>query len=259
MPVLATAWPTGTLLTTKTDQRMKKAIVIGASSGIGKELAGILADSGYTLGLAARRQELLLAMQKELPSKVYIKRIDISNTDDAQNGLTELIAEMDGVDLVIISAGIGYLNAELDLSKELETVATNVQGFTVIANIAFHHFLDRGTGHLVGISSIAAIRGGAEAPAYNASKAYISNYLEGLAQKATKSGLAITVTDIKPGFIDTEMAKGEGLFWVASAPKAASQIYKAIERKKSQAFITKRWRLIGWILKTMPAWLYRRI
>lgn len=238
---------------------MKKAIIIGASSGIGKELAKILAGNGYTVGLVARRQELLLAIQKELPLKTYIQSLDIRNVDDVQRDLSGLIAEMGGVDLIIISAGIGYLNPELDLGKELETVATNVQGFTVAANVAFRHFLSQGTGHLVGISSIAAIRGNADAPAYNASKAFIANYLEGLAQKAVKLGFAITVTDIQPGLVDTDMAKGEGLFWVAPVRKAAAQIYRAIEKKKSHAFITRRWRLIGWMLKAIPNFLYKRM
>ena len=238
---------------------MKKTIVVGATSGIGKELAKILAGKGYTLGLAARRRDLLRAIQKELPAKTYISGMDIRNVDEAQKGLTDLIAEMGGVDLAIISAGIGHLNPELDLGKELETVATNVQGFTVVANVAFRHFLSQGSGHLVGISSIAALRGNSAAPAYNASKAFISNYLQGLAQKAVKSCPSIAVTDIQPGFVDTDMAMGEGLFWMASATKAAEQIYAAIERKRSHAYITKRWRFVGWLLKGMPDFLYNRL
>ncbi|MBI5308679.1 MAG: SDR family NAD(P)-dependent oxidoreductase [Planctomycetes bacterium] len=238
---------------------MKKAIIVGASSGIGRELAKILAGKGYTVGLAARREDVLRSIQGELQSTTYIKAIDIRNCGDTLKGLTGLITEMGGVDLVIISAGIGFINPELDLDKELETVATNVQGFVTVANIVFRHFVRQGAGHLVGISSIAAIRGGAEAPAYNASKAFISNYLQGLRQKAVKSKLAITVTDIQPGFVDTDMAKGEGIFWVAPARKVAAQIYRAIERKRPHAFVTKRWRLVAWLLKIMPDFLYHRI
>lgn len=238
---------------------MKKAIIVGASSGIGRDLAKILAGKGYAVGLIARREALLRNIQGELPSKAYIKSIDICNCDDTQKGLTGLITEMGGVDLVIISSGIGFINPELDLDKELETVVTNVQGFVTVANVAFRHFVRQGAGHLVGISSIAAIRGGAEAPAYNASKAFISNYLQGLRQKAAKSKLTITVTDVQPGFVDTDMAKGEGIFWMAPVQKAAAQIYRAIERKRSHAFVTKRWRLVAWMLKIMPDFLYHRI
>lgn len=238
---------------------MKKAIIVGASSGIGRYLAKILAGKGYAVGLIARRGDALRNIQGELQSTTYIKAIDIRNSGDTLKGLTGLITEMGGVDLVIISSGIGFINPELDLDKELETVATNVQGFVTVANVAFRHFKRQGAGHLVGISSIAAIRGGAEAPAYNASKAFISNYLQGLRQKAAKSKLTITVTDIQPGFVDTDMAKGEGIFWMAPVQKASAQIYRAIERKRSHAFVTKRWRLVAWMLKIMPDFLYHRI
>lgn len=238
---------------------MKKAIIVGASSGIGRYLSKILAGKGYAVGLVARRGDALRNIQGELQSTTYIKAIDIRNRGDTLKGFTGLITEMGGVDLVIISSGIGFINPELDLDKELETVATNVQGFVTVANVAFRHFIRQGAGHLVGISSIAAIRGGAEAPAYNASKAFISNYLQGLRQKAAKSKLTITVTDIQPGFVDTDMAKGEGIFWMASVRKASAQIYRAIERKRSRAFVTKRWRLVAWMLKIMPDFLYHRI
>lgn len=115
------------------------------------------------------------------------------------------------------------------------------------------------SGQLVGISSIAAIRGDGDAPAYSASKAFVSNYMEGLRKKVTKLGLIITVTDIQAGFVDTAMAKGDGLFWVASPQKAAQQIYNAIERKRKHVYITKRWRLVGWLMKAMPAFIYDRI
>ncbi len=108
------------------------------------------------------------------------------------------------------------------------------------------------------ISSIAAIRGG-EAPSYNASKAFVSNYLQGLCYLNAKSKNNVVVTDIQPGFVDTAMAQGDGLFWVASPQKAAAQIFTAIKKKKRHAYITKRWRLIGWILKILPDFLYNKL
>ena len=228
---------------------VKKAIIVGASSGIGRELARILAREGYALGLAARREHLLQELARELPVPVYIRVMDICNVDDARGGMTGLISKMEGADLVIISAGTGFLNPELDVGMELETVATNVQGFVAVANVAFRHFQTQGSGHLVGISSIAALRGSAEAPAYNASKAFVSNYLQGLAVKAKKSGLPITITDIQPGLVDTAMAKGDRLFWVMPVAKAAAQIYQAIRRRKPHAYATRRWGLLARLLK----------
>lgn len=238
---------------------MKTAVIVGASSGIGKELAKVLASHGCILGLVARREKLLFNLQRELPGKSYVKALDVRDVDHTRKGFQELIAEMGDVDLVVISAGIGYINPELNLDEELSTIATNVAGFTVVANLAFRYFLARGSGHLVGISSIAGIRGNAEAPAYNASKAFLSNYLQGLTQKAVKSGLPIAVTDIQPGFVNTEMAKGKELFWVAPVRKSAEQIYQAIEKRRSHAYVTKRWRLIGWLLKAMPDFIYNRL
>jgi len=237
---------------------MKKAIIIGATSGIGRELAKILSLNNYVVGMAGRRTELLSNLQREI-SGSYIKRIDVTKLEEAITLLKELIQEMGGMDLIVISSGVGFINPELVWKQEKETIDVNISGFAAIANAAFKYFSNQGSGHIVGISSVAAIRGSGEAPAYNASKAFVSNYLEGLRQKARKSGIAITVTEIQPGFIDTAMAKGEGLFWVSPPGKAARQIFKAINSKKKHAYITKRWRLIALLLKIIPGWIYNKI
>jgi short-subunit dehydrogenase len=173
--------------------------------------------------------------------------------------LSTFINQMAGIDIVVISAGTGEINNDLNWQVENETIKTNVIGFTALANVAIHHFIEKGSGHLVGISSIAALRGGRESPAYNASKAFETNYMEGLRQKIRKLQLPITVTDVKPGFVKTAMAKGEGIFWAAPAEKAAKQIYDAIKRKTSSVYVTRRWRLIAWILKAMPDRIYEKL
>lgn len=238
---------------------MKKAIIIGASSGIGKALAFTLAKNGYEVGLMARRVELLEALQQQITTKTYVGHIDISQASEAIEKMQNMIQEMGEVDLIIINSGIGFLNPQLDWLKERQTLDVNVYGFCALAGLVFNYFSKQGHGHLVGISSIGALRGNHIAPGYNASKAFMSNYLEGLRKKAFKDGKEITVTDIRPGFVDTDMAKGGGKFWVASPSKAAEQIYFAIQSKKSVAYITRRWRLIGWLLKLMPNWMYQRM
>jgi short-subunit dehydrogenase len=238
---------------------MQRAIVIGASSGIGKELATILSEKGFAVGIAGRRQELLQELKSSLPGPCHTKRMDVADHAAAINLFEDLVREMGGVDLVIIAAGIGFINPDLNWTEEKNTIDVNVSGFAAVANSAYRYFVRAGGGHLVGISSIAAIRGGRDAPAYNASKAFLSNYLEGLRTKAVKAGIPITVTDILPGFVETAMAKGEGLFWVASPRKAALQIYSAIERKARRAYITKRWRLIALLLKVLPDFLYSKL
>lgn len=238
---------------------MKKAIIIGASSGIGRELSKVLSQNGYILGLVGRRAELLESLQKEIRHNSFIMNIDVSKQDEAMVHLEDLINMMGGVDLIIISSGVGFINPELEWKDEKETIDVNVTGFAAMAGVSFKHFMKQGSGHIVGISSVAALRGAGEAPAYNASKAFVSNYLEGLRQKAAKAGTTIAITDIQPGFVDTAMAKGEGLFWVAPPEKAAYQIYNAIVGRKKRAYVTRRWRLIAWLLKTIPDWIYNKL
>jgi short-subunit dehydrogenase len=236
---------------------MKKAIIIGASSGMGRELAKVLVRHDYVVGITGRRTELLTELQAELQSKCLIRTMDVADTSTAIATFNSLIAEMGGVDLVVISAGTGHGTADLQWPNEKDTIDTNVSGFTAIADAAFNYFVKQGHGHLVGISSIAAIRGSRYAPSYNASKAFVCNYLEGLRHMAIKSKLPIYVTDIQPGFVDTRMAQGDKIFWRASTNKAARQIYRAIQRKKPHAYVTRRWRLIAWVLKIMPNWCFR--
>ena len=237
----------------------KKAIIIGASSGIGRELARILARNNYMVGITGRRENLLSELQRENPTQYVYRAFDIRDLSKTAKNLKELIKELGGLDLFIISSGIGYINLELDAEPEFQTIDTNVTAFTDLATFAFRYFSDHKGGHLVGITSIAAIRGNKSAPAYNASKAYQSNYLEGLRQKARSLRIPVYVTDIKPGFVATDMAKGDRLFWVASPEKAAQQIYRAIRHKKSQAYITKRWRFFALMLKIFPGWMYEKI
>lgn len=236
---------------------MKKAIIIGASSGMGRELAKVLVSHDYIVGVTGRRTQLLQELQAELHDKCLIRTMDVANTPTAIETFNGLIAEMGGIDLVVISAGTGHGTPDLQWPNEKDTIDTNVLGFTAIADTAFNYFVKQGHGHLVGISSIAAIRGGRYAPAYNASKAFVCNYLEGLRHIAIKAKLPIYVTDIQPGYVDTRMAQGDRIFWRASAEKASQQIYQAIKRKKPHAYVTRRWRLIAWVLKVMPNWLYR--
>lgn len=238
---------------------LKKAVIIGASSGIGRALARILASDGYSIGLVARRVNLLSEIGGELPIPVFVKAIDVSKPVEAMPLLRELIAEMNGVDLFVVSAGTGFINRDLGWEREQETIDVNVSGFAAVVNVAVEHFQARGLGHIVGISSLAALRGNGEAPAYNASKAFISSYLQGLRHKFSKLKLPIVVTDVQPGFVNTAMAKGDGLFWVASPEKAARQIFAAIRKRKRQVYVTKRWRIIAWFLKAAPDWLYHRL
>ncbi|REK19448.1 MAG: SDR family NAD(P)-dependent oxidoreductase [Planctomycetota bacterium] len=238
---------------------MKKAIVVGASSGIGRALSCKLAAEGYALGLMARRKPLLDELQAELGPEARVRPTDVAATDAAMTDLRALIQEMDGVELIVICAGVGHLNPELDWGQERETIDVNVTGFCALANVAMHHFGQRGSGHLVNISSISALRGGRHAPAYNASKAFESSYMEALRGRNAHQQADVCVTDIQPGFVDTPMAKSPDKFWVATPEEAARQIYRAIRARRSHAYVTRRWRLIAWLLKCLPNALYDRM
>ena len=238
---------------------MKKAIIIGASSGIGKSLSEILLRNGYSVGITGRREVLLKTMQEQYPDKLFYKQMDVQDLSKIELQCNELVQQLGGIDLLVIAAGIGEENKALDFAIENSVIKTNVQGFTCLVDWGMRHFKNQGHGHLVNISSIAGLRGNGIAPSYNASKAFQINYLEGLCLHIVKSKSTIYVTDVRPGFVNTAMAKGDGLFWVAPVEKAAEQIYEAIQQKKRVVYITKRWRLISYLLKSLPYSVLKRL
>jgi short-subunit dehydrogenase len=236
---------------------VNRAIVVGASSGIGQALAELLAERGYEVGLAARRVERLEAIGETLPTKAYVAKMDVTDTERARERFDALVEAMGDVDLVVLSAGVGRPNPELDRVVEDETVAVNAQGFTALATAAMATFDEQGHGTLVGISSVAALFGSGASPAYSASKAFVSNYCDGLRAWATSRDADIAVVDVKPGYVDTEMAFGD--FWMASPETAARQILAAAEAGRRHAYVTRRWRLVGWLIRAMPHGLRERV
>jgi short-subunit dehydrogenase len=179
--------------------------------------------------------------------------MDITHFESTISILSVLVQELGGLDLLILSSGTGEINRELNFNIEQATCQTNVMGFTNIADWTMNYFIAQQSGHLVVISSIAGLRGNKDAPAYNASKAYQINYTEAMRQKVCSLKLPITITDIRPGFVDTDMAKGDGKFWVSTVGKAGEQIIKAINAKRKVVYVTKRWRLIAIILHLLKA------
>jgi short-subunit dehydrogenase len=233
---------------------MKTAIIVGATSGIGRNLATLLADNDYHVGITGRRTQLLEEIKSEDPDKYITADFDTTHFNTIAANLDQLAQQLGRLDLLVISSGIGSLTTKLRFDIEKQTIDTNVSGFTAVADWAFNYFQQQGYGHLAAISSIAGIRGNHQSPSYSATKAYQINYLESLRIKAVKTSRPIFITDIRPGFVNTDMAKGDGLFWVAPVEKAAGQILNAIRRKKRTAYITKRWGVIGRVLKLLPNW-----
>jgi short-subunit dehydrogenase len=237
---------------------MNKVIIIGATSGIGKELAHLYAANDWLVGVTGRRRALLDSLQQDFPGNILTECFDVTG-DENIDCIKNLIQQLGGLDLLIYNSGYGEPSESLDWEIDKNTTLINVNGFTEIVNFAFNYFLLEGKGHIAATSSIAAIRGNSFAPAYSASKAYMSNYLEGLYIKAHKLKLPIHITDIQPGFIKTKMAKGNGQFWVAPVDKAAAQIYSGIKKKRRKLYITKRWRLVAWLMNVLPISIYKKI
>ena len=239
---------------------MKTAIVFGATSGIGKEISKLLLNNGYKVAITGRRLEKLKELKSKYSDQVYIVQNDIQKVDKVEEVFNKIINEFSTIDLIIQSSGVGHINPTLDWNKEEETIFTNVVGVTKLYDLSFNLFRNQGFGHLVGITSIASIRGNRGAPAYFSSKAYQKAYLESLYMKTkTIKSNKVFITDIRPGFVDTAMALGDGIFWMVPLDKAVKQIYKAIKNKKRVAYISKRWKLIALVLKIVPARLLKKM
>ena len=240
---------------------MKKAVIIGASSGMGRELAVLLSKKGYALGLAARRLELLDELAAELGGEVHTARVDTAEHTEAIKAVEALLEKLGGADLFVISSATGRYNPRLDWDIEEKQLTVNVLGFAAMANVGFKHLSERpGGGALVGISSFACLRGSPQTESYSASKAFVSNYMEGLRMRTLKQNLPVKIVDIRPGFIDTPMTKGQkGMFWLVSAKAAAADILRAAERGRSIAYVPSRWIILARIVRNLPDFIYKKV
>ncbi len=234
-------------------------VIIGASSGIGKALFEKYSNENNRIGIIGRRAHLLDELYQKNPFKTIPAQADITNIEEIKQVINTLKEALGHIDLAIVCAGIGDINATLDYAVEHTIINTNVVGWTFVIDTLYHIFEQQSHGHLVAISSIGGLRGEPMAPAYSATKAYQINYLEALNKKAFKNGRHIIVTDIRPGLVDTTMAKGEGLFWVMPVEKVANQIIATINKRKSIAYVTKRWHFIAIINKFLPYHIYKKI
>ena len=217
-----------------------------------------LAEKGYQLGLVARRLDKLEALSNSLPGDHFVVQADVSEAEMAQDELSKLIETMGNVELIVLNSGVGQQEKKLDWDIEREMIDVNIRGFAALTVVSMNYFRQRGNGHLVGISSVAAHMSGGLAPTYAATKAFVSSYLNGMRSRAEYSKLPITVTTVEPGFVDTPMVQGSPL-WTATVEKAVAQLVPAILNKKGHIYITKRWRYVAWLLNIMPKWLMRRL
>jgi short-subunit dehydrogenase len=233
---------------------MKKAIVIGASSGIGREVTRLLIREGWTVGAAARREERL----KELGAAA-IEKIDVTQ-EDAPARLRTLIGHIGGMDLFFYASGIGKQNRELEEGIELATMQTNAMGFTRMIGEAYRYFAEQGRGHIAAITSIAGTKGLGPAPSYSATKAMQNVYLQALEQQANSRGLKIRFTDIRPGFVDTALLNGDFHYPMLMKPDVvAKKIVKAINHKKHICVIDWKYRVLTMAWRRIPLFIWRRM
>lgn len=257
----------------------KKAIVIGASAGMGREVAKRLSRSGYTVGLAARRLPLLESLQRELPAQSYIQQLDVT-ASDAREKLQSLIDEMGGLDLIVISTSAyldnrmstagnpgcglssdpaGYNKQEkwVERSRTLQVCAN---GFIAMADVAMDVFEAQKYGHLVGISSTSGLRGGAASPEYDAAKACIMTYMDGIRNRMIQQkNYNIYVTDIIPGYVAVEhspLGQDPTAYCEITCEQAGEEIMAAIVAKKKRAVVPASIWILAFMRKYMPDWVY---
>jgi NADP-dependent 3-hydroxy acid dehydrogenase YdfG len=240
------------------DRSPGTAVIVGASSGIGEALAKELHRRGWRLALLARRLGRLEALRAEVGAETIVRAFDVSG-EHADDALAGVLDEIGNVDVVVISAGTGHLNPALVAEPDEETIRVNVRGFAAAARTAMAHFLANRSGHLIGITSVAALRANHVGAIYAASKAFQSVYLDGLRELAARRGHRIAVTEIQPGFVDTAMMKIDRpmsavarRLLVASPDVAARQIARTVLTRPKHAYVTRRYRILAWLLRLLP-------
>jgi short-subunit dehydrogenase len=245
----------------------QRILITGASSGLGEGMAREFAKQGKYLALCARRIERLEALKIELESaypacKIWIKTLDVCDAGAVKRVFNAFHAEMGGVERIIINSGIGRGGAigRGEMAGNIETLNTNLMAFLYQAESAMEIFYAQKHGHLVGISSVSAMRGLPKHMAvYAASKAGVTHIMGGLRLENLNKPYAFTT--LHPGFIETEMTKGGATKpFIISLEKAAPMLVSAIEREVSEAFVpTWPWAVLGRLMKYMPDRIVKKL
>ncbi|MDY6099157.1 MAG: SDR family NAD(P)-dependent oxidoreductase [Bacteroidaceae bacterium] len=233
-------------------------IIMGATSGIGYEVAKLLAQRGWRVGVAGRRETVLSQMVAETEGIIAYEVIDVTSPQ-AVHGLHRLIDKLGGMDMYFHCSGIGYQNTDLDADKELRTIHTNCLGMARLVGEAFRYFESHPetNGVIAAISSIARTKGLGAAPAYSASKRFTSHYLESLCQLCSIKGLQnIHITDIRPGFVKTPLIEGSNFPMQMDVRNVAADIVDGLQRQKSVITINWAYRLLVFFWQMVPRWAW---
>ncbi|NRB25892.1 SDR family oxidoreductase [Shewanella sp.] len=230
------------------------AIIVGASSLLSREIAKQLANQGVELALLGQDPKSLQEFADTLATKVCVYPLQIEQPQAIISTLEQVWEKLGGAHLIIVNTGLNSYDPQLPWLLEQDIITVNVQGYAAICNTAFRLFRDQGYGQLAAINSIAGLRGGPNV-AYHASKAFASNYLDGLSMHAQRLKLPITITDIQLGLLD-KAAMQQSRLWLSPPEEVARQIIKAMQKAKRKVYVTKRWLLVAWLTKLLPEFVY---
>lgn len=240
---------------------MKRIAIIGASSGLGYGIAGLMAQKGWKIGVAARRQQPLQQLKEQYPDNIVASEtIDVTQPDAPQK-LMNLVSQMGGVDTIFLVSGVGKQNPNLEIDNDVITAQTNVVGFIQIVNTAYAYFRDNGIkGHIAVVSSIAGTKGLGIAASYSATKRFQNTYIDAVEQMARMEGVDVKFTDIRPGFVATPLLNGDKSFpMIMSTEYAVPRMVKAILKKKRVSIIDWRWAMLVVLWRMIPRWLWKRL
>lgn len=238
----------------------KIIIIVGATSGIGWHVARLFTQAGWRVGVVGRRRERLEELQRLNPNEVIPEVIDITS-ERAGEQLDDLIDKLGGLDIYLHVSGIGYQNPKIDYNTELDTVKTNVEGFTRMVTVAYRYFADLAYKGQIGVvSSIAGTKGLGTAAAYSATKRYQNTYIDALAQLARMRGVQVDFTDIRPGFVATDLLNDNQHYPMLMSPeKVAHRIFRALMRRERSVVIDWRYRLMVFFWRLIPRFVWERL
>lgn len=237
---------------------MKRIVIIGATSGIGQEVAKELVKQGWKVGVAGRRLSALKEFQSFNPSQIEIQQLDVTD-ENAPEKLQELIGKLGGMDVFLQSSGIGNQNMSLNPEIEINTAKTNVEGFIRMVTAAFNYFKQQGGGHLAVISSIAGTKGLGAAPAYSATKRFQNTYIDALDQLSHMEHLKIQFTDIRPGFVATALLKDDKYPLLMKSDYVAKHIVNALKHQKRATVIDWKYAILVFFWRMIPRYIWERM
>ena len=234
------------------------AIVVGASSGIGREIARQLAQQGTRVAAIARRGDRLEELAREFPDRVFPVEHDVTHYDEVPALFQDVTHRLGGLDLIVYAAGTmpSVGPDEFDFAKDRQMIEVNLLGAMAWLNQAAVRFEGTRAGTIVGIGSVAGDRGRAGQPAYNTSKAALATYLEALRNRLAKYG--VRVVTMKPGPTATEMTAALNLKGAMDASKVAS-ITLAKSQRNGEHYAKLAHRIIFAIIRHIPSGLFRKL